>query len=127
MEALGKKPENRDWTAAVRHPRNPDAILGTAPVTGCMATAGDYAYTWSPDYSRHHILDPRSGFSPAYFSSVTVIAARAIVADALSTAISVVGPDQGRALLKPFGAEAYGVKKSGAIWATDGFPRGNLA
>ncbi len=126
MEALGRKAENRDWTVAVKHPRQPGAILGTAPVTGCMATAGDYAYTWSEDYSRHHILDPRSGFSPAHFSSVTVIAQKAVVADALSTTISVVGPDEGRKLLQKFGAEAYGVTKSGEIWATPGFPRENL-
>jgi thiamine biosynthesis lipoprotein len=127
MEALGQKPENRDWTAAVKHPRQPGAILGTAPVTGCMATAGDYAYTWSEDFSRHHILDPRSGYSPAHFSSVTVIASRAVVADALSTTVSVVGPAEGRLLLKQFDAEAYGVTKTGEIWATEGFPRENLA
>ncbi len=61
-----------------------------------MATAGDYAYTWSEDYSRHHILDPRTGYSPASFACVSVIANRAVVADALSTAVSVVGPDRGR-------------------------------
>ena len=127
MEALGKKPENRDWTAAVKHPRQPGAILGTAPVTGCMATAGDYAYSWSEDFSRHHILDPRSGYSPAHFSSVTVIAERAVLADALSTTISVVGPYEGRKLLRKFGAEAYGVTKTGETWATEGFPRVDLA
>jgi FAD:protein FMN transferase len=127
IEALGRAANNRAWTAAVKHPRQPDAMLGTAPVTGCMATAGDYAYTWSEDYSRHHILDPRTGYSPASFACVTVIASRAVVADALSTAVSVLGPDEGLILLKQFDAEAYGVTKAGEVWATPGFPRQNLA
>jgi thiamine biosynthesis lipoprotein len=126
MESLGRNAHDRDWTAAVKHPRQPDAMLGTAPVTGCMATAGDYAYTWSEDYSRHHILDPRTGYSPASFACVTVIAAKAVVADALSTAVSVLGPDEGAKLLKHFDAEAYGVTKAGKVWATPGFPRQNL-
>jgi thiamine biosynthesis lipoprotein len=127
MEARGHGPQGRDWTAAVRHPRQPDAMLGTAPLTRAMATAGDYAYTWSADYSRNHILDPRSGFSPASFATVVVIAERAVVADALSTAVMVLGPDEGAKLLKNFDAEAYGITKTGKVWSTPGFPRDHLA
>ena len=126
MEVLGRNAKGRDWTAAVKHPRVADAMLGTAPLTGCMATAGDYAYTWSEDYSRHHILDPRTGYSPASFACVSVIANRAVVADALSTAVSVVGPEEGAKLLSQFGAEAYGVTKAGDVWATPGFPKQDL-
>ncbi len=127
MEALGRNAKNRAWTAALKHPRVADAMLGTAPLTGCMATAGDYAYTWSEDYSRHHILDPRTGFSPASFACVSVIAETAVLADALSTAVSVVGPEEGMRLLRRFKAEAYGVTKSGEVWASHGFPRQDLA
>ncbi len=127
MEALGRNAKNHDWTSALKHPRVADAMLGTAPLTGCMATAGDYAYTWSDDYSRHHILDPRTGASPASFACVSVIAETAVLADALSTAVSVVGPEEGMDLLRRFKAEAYGVTKQGEIWASPGFPRQNLA
>jgi thiamine biosynthesis lipoprotein len=127
MEALGRNAQNRDWTAALKHPRVADAMLGTAPLTGCMATAGDYAYSWSEDFSRHHILDPRTGLSPASFACVSVIAEQAVLADALSTAVSVVGPEAGLRLLRHFNAEAYGVTKAGEVWSTPGFPRQNLA
>ncbi len=126
MESLGHNGRGRDWTVAIKHPRQ-DAILGSAPLTGCMATAGDYAYAWSEDYSRHHILDPRTGFSPASFACVSVIAEKAVLADALSTAISVVGPEEGMKLLRHYKAEAYGVTKAGTVWASAGFPRQNLA
>ena len=56
-----------------------------------------------------------------------MIAEQAVLADALSTAISVVGPDEGLRLLRHYGAEAYGVTKSGDIWASAGFPKQNLA
>ncbi len=127
MEALGRAPHDRTWTAALKHPRQPDAMLGTAPLTGAMATAGDYAYTWSADYSRNHILDPRTGFSPASLATVVVIAQRAVVADALSTAVMVMGPIDGAKLLQKFDAEAYGITKAGKVWATPGFPREHLA
>ncbi len=127
MEALGRAPHDRTWTAALKHPRQPDAMLGTAPLTGAMATAGDYAYTWSADYSRNHILDPRTGFSPASFATVVVIAQRAVVADALSTAVMVLGPIEGAKLLQKFDAEAYGITKAGKVWSTPGFPRQHLA
>jgi thiamine biosynthesis lipoprotein len=127
MEVLGRAPHDRIWTAALKHPRQPDAMLGAAPLTGAMATAGDYAYTWSADYSRNHILDPRTGFSPASLATVVVIASRAIVADALSTAVMVMGPDEGAKLLKNFDAEAYGITKTGKVWSTPGFPRQHLA
>jgi thiamine biosynthesis lipoprotein len=127
MEVLGRNAKNRDWTTALKHPRVADAMLGTAPLTGCMATAGDYAYTWSEDFSRHHILDPRTGYSPASFACVSVIAEKAVLADALSTAVSVVGPEEGLKLLKRFNAEAYGVTKRGEVWSSPGFQRQNLA
>ncbi|MCI4677589.1 FAD:protein FMN transferase [Rhodoblastus acidophilus] len=127
MESLGRGPQDREWTVAVKNPRQTDAMLGTAPLTGCMATAGDYAYTWSADYTRNHILDPRTGLSPASFATVVVIAPRAVVADALSTTVSVLGPDEGAKLLTKFDAEAYGITKAGKVWATPGFPRQHLA
>jgi thiamine biosynthesis lipoprotein len=127
MESLGHNAGGSNWMVAIKHPRQADAMLGAAPLTGCMATAGDYAYTWSEDYSRHHILDPRTGTSPASFACVSVIAEKAVLADALSTAISVVGQEEGVRLLRHYKAEAYGVTKAGEVWASAGFPRQNLA
>ncbi|WP_374544423.1 FAD:protein FMN transferase [Rhodoblastus sp.] len=127
MEALGRNAHGGEWMTAIRNPRQAEAMLGTAPLTGCIATAGDYAYAWSEDFSRHHILDPRTGYSPASFATVSVIAEKAVLADALSTAVSVVGPDEGLRLLRHYGAEAYGVTKGGRVWASAGFPRQGLA
>jgi FAD:protein FMN transferase len=127
METLGQGAGGGPWKAGIQHPRQRDRLLGHLPISGCIATAGDYQYYWSEDYSRNHILDPLNGASPASFASVSVIARSAVLADALSTAVSVVGPDKAVDLLRRFEAEAYAVTKDGSVWLSPGFPREWLA
>jgi thiamine biosynthesis lipoprotein len=127
MEALGHGAGGGPWKAGIQHPRQRDNLLGSLPVSGCIATAGDYQYYWSEDYSRNHILDPRSGASPASFACISVIAPTAVLADALSTAVCVVGRDKAVHLLRRFEAEAYGLTKDGSVWSSPGFPRDSLA
>jgi thiamine biosynthesis lipoprotein len=127
METLGRSADGGAWQAGIQHPRERDSLLGSLPFSGCMATAGDYQYYWSEDFARNHILDPRNGASPASFASVSVIAPTAVLADALSTAVCVVGRDRAEGLLRQFDAQAYGVGKDGTIWATPGFPKSALA
>lgn len=50
-----------------------------------------------------HVLDPRSGRPVAAWGSVTVVAEDPLVADALSTALFVLGPDAGRRWLRAHG------------------------
>ena len=47
-----------------------------------------------------HILDPRTGKPVEGRSSVTVVARRGITADSLATAVSVLGPERGLALVE---------------------------
>ena len=49
-----------------------------------MATSSDAHTVFSPDHIHHHILNPLTGFSPLYWSSVTVIADSCVLADALT-------------------------------------------
>ncbi|MBK8482750.1 MAG: FAD:protein FMN transferase [Proteobacteria bacterium] len=64
----------------------------------------DTAIATSGNYLRHervdtrtvgHILDPRTGRPPAFDGSVTVLTRDSALADALSTALFVMGPEQG--------------------------------
>ena len=121
LGACGLRPDGRPWLARVRDPRRPERSVAATSVTGFLATSGDYQYFWSPDFSRHHIVDPRRGASPGDFASVTVRAESGLMADALSTAAFLVGRDKAPALLAGFGAQALFVGKDGAVSRTSGF------
>ena len=84
-----------------------------------VCTSGDYERR-SPADGGHHILDPRTGEPAAELSSVTVLAASAMVADALATAAFVLGPVQGLALLERHAVRALMVTPSLERFATAG-------
>jgi FAD:protein FMN transferase len=66
-----------------------------------IATSGDYWQYIEIDGIRYsHILDPRTGRGVTRRSTVTVIARRGSLADALASAVSVLGPRQGMELVR---------------------------
>ena len=70
---------------------------------GAVATSGDASRFVEIDGKRYsHILDPATGIGVPGPHAVTVHAARGALADALATAISVLGVEQARALLNSF-------------------------
>jgi thiamine biosynthesis lipoprotein len=126
LAALGDKTAGEPWKTGIQHPREPDAYVAIAKLEGrCLATSGDYATTFSDtgDKRDHHIFDPATGRSPTEFSSVSVVAKTAMEADALSTAVFVLGMERGRKLIEATpGADAFFVTKRGISSATAGFP-----
>lgn len=124
LGALGCNVGRGVWTVGVQHPRRSDAYLSLAKLADrCLATSGDYATTFSDDFRRHHLFDPRTGECPQELASVTIAAPLALVADALSTAVFVLGPEAGAALVgRTPGADALLVLKDGRILATENFP-----
>ena len=79
-----------------------DQVLATLPLTdGSVATSGQYENFLMIDGVPHgHILDPRSGLPVPGGLSITVLADRAMIADALATAAVVLGPESGLRLLE---------------------------
>ena len=91
---------------------------------GAVATSGDAVHAFSADRRHHHILDPRTGASPATTRSVSVTAPSAMLADALSTTLMVLGPEDGLLLLGAIaGAEGMIVTKDGTRLRSGGFGR----
>ena len=80
-----------------------------------LATSGDLFQHVEIDGKRYsHIVDPRTGIGLTDHSLVTVIAADGITADSLATAVSVLGPAQGRKLIGGTkGAAAHIVRRPG--------------
>lgn len=111
------------WSIAIQHPEDPARPVGHVRLAGqAVATSGDYMQSFTQDRRHHHILDPRTGHSPTHTSAVTVVAGTAMDADALSTALMVLGPEAGLELLDRVpGAEGLLVAKDGTLHASGGF------
>ena len=68
-----------------------------------------------------HIIDPRTGQAANLCYSVTITGRNAGLADALSTAVFVLGPERGLALIKALNYEGLIIKNNGEIIKTQGF------
>lgn len=100
---LGPKPDGSPWRIGVKHPRRKGDLIALIPwsAKGAVVTSGDYERFFEEDGVRyHHILDPREGYPASGLLSVTVTAPTVVEADALSTAIFVLGPQRGLALVE---------------------------
>ena len=82
---------------------------------GAIATSGDVFQRVEVAGRRYsHIVDPRTGLGLTDHSLVTVIAPDGMTADALSTTVSVLGPEQGLKLVEETpGTAAHVVRKPG--------------
>ena len=66
-----------------------------------MATSGDYECFFEEGGIRyHHILDPWNGMPTGGCRSVTITGPEAVDCDALATAVFVLGPEKGMALIE---------------------------
>ncbi|MFH1202333.1 MAG: FAD:protein FMN transferase [Candidatus Omnitrophota bacterium] len=95
----------RPWNIGIQDPRDSSKILGYLKlVDRAVATSGNYQQYFILNHRHYsHIIDPRTGY-PAdnKIASVTVIAPDGTTADALSTAIFVLGKVRGETLAKKF-------------------------
>ncbi len=89
---------------AVRDPCQPDQILLRLVVEReSVSTSANYERAWQiGGHGYGHLLDPRTGWPASSSVSVTVLAPSAALADALSTACFVLGPEQGRLVCSLF-------------------------
>jgi thiamine biosynthesis lipoprotein len=120
--ALGAAEGGRPWMLGVRDPRREEAHIGILPMDGrAVATSGDYATAFTPDFSSHHIFDPATGASPTELATVTVAAPSGILADGLSTAFMVMGAQRSLALAAGMpGVDLVAIDKAGRRWQSPG-------
>lgn len=83
------------WLVAVRHPLRPDQRLAEVRLRDrALGTSGSASQFFFHQGRRlGHVLDPRTGWPAEQVLSATVLAPTAALADALSTAFYVMGPD----------------------------------
>jgi len=120
----GHKPRNKAWRIGIENPRPaiPHKLVVLAASNRAIATSGDYMQAYSPDFSRHHIVNPATGFSPPELASSTVTAPRVALADALATASMVLGARKSIELLESMPAcQGYFIAKDLKHWQTSKF------
>ncbi len=101
LYALGNKLNKKKWLIEIKNPRI-DQISGSGIAyvylqNKALSTSGDYErYRLSKSGMRiHHIIDPKTGYPSTKSISVSIIAPKTIDSDALSTAVFLMGPENG--------------------------------
>jgi thiamine biosynthesis lipoprotein len=129
LRGAGVKPDGEPWWVEIEGVPDADAGADT-PVVAlhglAVATSGDYRRYFTHAPRGHgarrasHTLDPRSGYPVANeLASVSVVATSCMAADALSTALTVLGPEAGAAFADARGIAArFLVRGPGALLET---------
>ncbi len=97
MNTWGKQPDGTDWMVAITNPMNKDNAFGILPLKqGAVVTSGDYEKFVEFNGVRYgHIINPKTGYPATGIISVTIFAVSAELADALATAVFVLGTEVG--------------------------------
>ncbi len=125
VQTLGTKPDGTPWVIGIADPKNPSEAIATVTFTGSLAlvTSGGYQRYFDLDGTRyHHILDPQTG-RPAEtgLASVTILTQDGATADALSTALFVMGMDKAVDFWRGSDDfEAVFITEGGGLYATEG-------
>lgn len=114
---LGGKNNEEPWSVGIRHPRKKDEIIGTLKFKDKgVTTSGDYEKFFILKGKRFcHIINPQNGYpvdNPVI--QVTTVANTCTDADALATALMVMGKEKGLKLIENFpDADAVIIEESG--------------
>ncbi len=109
----------------IRKPEgSPNELIGTVTLKNAsISTSGNYEKFFMKDGTRyHHIIHPKTGYPARGLQSVTVISQDATLADALSTALFVMGIKDGITLIESLSnAEALFIDDNNVIHQSSGF------
>lgn len=117
LRLRGLSPRGTPWRIAIEEP-DPSGLRAVHRAVEIsdkgMATSGDYRNFFEVDGQRFsHTIDPATGYPITHnLASVTVIADSAAFADAMATALDVMGPDKALALAEQQGLAVYLIVKT---------------
>ena len=120
---VGGSKIDQPWSIGIQDPRSSEKIMATVTISdSAIATSGDYEKFFMYQGKRyHHIFNPRNGLPAEECQSVTIICHEGMMADALATAVFVLGPEKGYSLCQKIeGADCLIVDKEGKIILSPG-------
>ena len=113
----------RPWMVGIRDPREDGEVAISLPlVDEAISTSGDYERYFDEDGVRyHHIIQPSTGEPASGVHSATVIGPDAVITDALSTSVFVMGVHQGLTLIGTLpDYESVVIDAEGRVYFSDG-------
>lgn len=117
LKGRGLKPDGSAWRVAIERPAagRRDVFRALDLKDQAIATSGDYRNFFDNGGQRYsHSIDPRTGQPVNHeLASVSVVSDSTMAADALSTALMVMGPDDAMAFAQKHQVAAYMILKSG--------------
>jgi len=117
LKARGRKPDGSLWKVAIERPvaGRREAFRALQLNDQAIATSGDYRNFFAAGGQRFsHSIDPRTGQPVKHdLASVSIVATSTMTADALSTAMMVLGPDDAMAFARQYQIAAHMILKSG--------------
>lgn len=121
LRSRGRKPDGTAWRVAIERPEvgRRDVFKVIELEDRAIATSGDYRNFFDAGGQRYsHSIDPRTGRPVTHeLASVSVVAESTMAADALSTALMVMGPDAGMAFAERHEVAAHMILKKGTALA----------
>ncbi len=111
------------WMVGIRDPRKEGEVAISVPLEDeAISTSGDYErYFVEGDTRYHHIIQPSTGEPAGGVHSATVFGPDAVITDALSTSVFVMGVDQGLRLIATLpDYESIVIDAEGSIFYSDG-------
>lgn len=111
------------FMVGIRDPRKDDEVALTIPLEDeAISTSGDYERYFEEDGQRyHHIIEPATGLPASGVHSATIVGPDAVLTDALSTSVFVLGVDQGLTLISTLpDYEGIVIDADGRLFYSDG-------
>lgn len=126
VAVFGTKPDGKPYRIALKNPKKESGYAGVLNLQAgqVLSVSGDYERYYTVGNEKyHHIIDPQTGYPAASgLCSVVVICSDGALADALSTALFVMGEENARAFYesKIYDFEAIFIDQNGNVTATAG-------
>lgn len=121
LTAWGKQPNGKPWTIGIANPDAKSEAFSWLEITDqAVVTSGNYEKFVEINGTKYtHIIDPRSGMPVSGTKSVTIFSPNAELADALATAVFVMGPEVGLDLVNQLpGIECLIVNEDGQLFTS---------
>ena len=126
IQVLNRKPDGSGWRVGIQEPTGERGEVAAVleAENQAVVTSGGYERYFEEDGNTYiHILDPRTGYpAEGDLASVTVVSADGTLADALSTALYIMGREDAISYWKTYGEdfELVLITDAGEIYVTEG-------